>query len=369
MVINLQLMRNLPQLTILLFIVGCSAGSSIDRKGQNTSSRTPDQELEFIKAKAIGLEKNSSGHWEAAFLDSVAMIYVPKSSFTMGNNDNEGVLPEHKVNLSQYWISKTPVTLGQFRVFVEETGYVTEVLEEGHTGPWVYDFDDHGFIPKYSYYWDNAFKDVIAKFPEITIDDRHPVGSVSWNDAIAYTNWLSDKTGLQISLPTEAEWEYAARGNDGRIYPWGDETPDGTRANYADETFEKYFPGTEQALVHYGIDDGFAITSPVGSFPAGASPIGALDMAGNLTEWVYDAQYNLSPEEAVEVTNPIYTIKNGENMEKGGLWCGSAGRENQTPDEIEFGHNIRTDTRPADESESADDHMGFRIAISYTVRN
>lgn len=94
-----------------------------------------------------------------------------------------------------------------------------------------------------------------------------------------------------------------------------------------------------------------------------------MDMAGNLTEWVYDSEYNLNADEAKEVTNPIYTKKNGENMEKGGLWCGSAGRLNQIPDEIERGHNIRTDTRPADESDSADDHMGFRIAISYTSRN
>ena len=352
-----------------IFLISCMRSQPIDRNGRNISDRTMEEELEYVESLALSLSKNDSGYWEAAFADSIVMIYVPEGAFIMGNNDNDGALPEHKVNISHYWISQTPVTIGQFRVFVEETGYVTEVLDEGHTGPWVYDFDDHGFRPKYGYYWDNAFKDVIARFPEITIDDRHPVSSVSWNDAIAYTNWLSIKTGLPISLPTEAEWEYAARGDDQRIYPWGNETPDGTRANYADDTFEKYFPGTEQALVHYGIDDGFAITSPVGSFPAGASPVGALDMAGNLTEWVFDAAYNLTPEEAVEMTNPIYTIKNGENMEKGGLWCGSAGRENQTPDEIEFGHNVRTDTRPADESDSADDHMGFRIAISYTLRN
>ncbi len=350
-------------------LVSCKNTAQADGSSKNQSTRTQQEELEFIKNKALSFAKNSSEHWEAAFEYGIVLIYVPKGSFIMGNNKIEQALPEHKVNLSQYWFSKYPITIGQFRVFINETNYQTEVLNQGHSGPWVYDFEAHGFIPKYGYYWDNAFKDVIARFPEITINDKHPVGSVTWNDAIAYTNWLSQKTGLSISLPTEAEWEYAAKGNDGRIYPWGNQDPDGTRANYADETFDKYFPGTEQALVHHGINDGYAITSPVGSFPNGKSTIGAMDMAGNLTEWVYDSQYNLAETEAKEITNPIYIKKNGENMEKGGLWCGSAGRAGQTPDEIEFGHNIRTDTRPADESDSADDHMGFRVAISYTPRN
>jgi len=356
-------------LTLIFLLAACKNTSSVDRSSKNQSTRTQSEELEFVKNKALSFKKNMSGYWEATFQHGIVMIYVPKGSFTMGNNKIELALPEHKVNLSHYWFSKTPITIGQFRAFVNETNYETEVLKKGHSGPWIYDFKDHGFLPKYGYYWDNAFKDVIAKFPEITVNDQHPVGSVTWNDAIAFTNWLSKKTGLQISLPTEAEWEYAARGNDGRIYPWGNEEPDETRANYADETFNKYFPGTEQALVHHGINDGFAITSPVGSFPKGRSPIGAMDMAGNLTEWVYDSQYNLTRDQAIEATNPIYTKKNGENMEKGGLWCGSAGRVGQTPDEIEMGHNIRTDTRPADETDSADDHMGFRIAISYTPRN
>jgi len=357
-------------LCVLITVASCKEKSSkISGKERTQVSRTQEEELVFVKTRALSLEKNSSGFWEARFENGIVFIYVPKGSFTMGNNKNAGALPEHKVNLSQYWFSKYPITIGQFRAFVNETNYKTEVLKEGHSGPWVYDFKEQGFLPKYGYYWDNAFKDVIAKFPEITINDQHPVCSVTWNDAIVFTSWLSRKTGLLISLPTEAEWEYAARGNDGRIYPWGNEEPDGTRANYADETFDKYFPGTEQALVHHGIDDGFAITSPVGSFPKGKSPIGAMDMAGNLTEWVFDSQYNLTAAEAKEVTNPIYTEKNGESMEKGGLWCGSAGREGQTPDEIEYGHNVRTDTRPSDEIDSADDHMGFRIAISYTLRN
>ena len=127
-----------------------------------------------------------------------------------------------------------------------------------------------------------------------------------------------------------------------------------------------YFPGTEQSLVHHGVNDGYAITSPVGSFPEGQSPIGALDMAGNLTEWIYDSffEYTSSPK-----NNPISLQDNDIRMMKAGFWAGSAGRAGVIPDELVFGHNIRSDARQGDTPNSADDHLGFRIAISYTDRN
>ena len=180
----------------------------------------PD-ELRFVRSKVGVMVQNASGYYEATFKHGPTFVHIPAGSFTMGNDENKGALPEHRVNLSQYWISKTPVTIGQFRAFVDETGYKSEVLKGGHEGSWVYDFASSGFQPKPGYYWDNAFKDVTAKFPNVKVDDRHPVSSVSWNDAIAYTAWLSKKLSVPVSLPTEAEWEYAARGNDGRIYPWG----------------------------------------------------------------------------------------------------------------------------------------------------
>lgn len=295
------------------------------------------------------------------------MVYIPKASFTMGNNrlGTDMVVPEHTVNLSGYWVAKTPTTVGQFRKFVEETGYITEPEREGHAGPFVYNFSIQGFEPTVGFSWDTAYDHILKKYPEIQYDDTHPVSAISWNDAIAYTDWLSKKTGLPFTLPTDAEWEYAARGTDGRAYPWGNEEPDGTRANYADETFDKYFPGTGQSIVHKGVDDGYAITSPVGSFPNGASPFGLLDMAGNVTEWVYDSTYYFT---ADEITNPICTLDSGSKLMKAGFWAGSAGRIGVTPDEIIEGHNIRSDERQGDDQNSADDHLGFRIAISYTER-
>lgn len=342
----------------------------------NVSStlRTMEEELNFVGTIANSLTQNTNGYWEADFGNGIIMIYVPAGNFTQGNNalspdvvtESFPATPEHSVTLNHYWISKTPITTGQFRAFVNENNFTTSVEQPGHEGPFVYDFALNGFIPKFGYHWDNAFQDVTAMFPEITVNDQHPVSCVSWNDAIAYTSWLRNTTSLQFTLPTESEWEYAARGNDGRIYPWGNEEPNGTRANYADEMFDMYFPGTEQSLVHHGVNDGYAITSPVGSFPEGQSPIGALDMAGNLTEWVYDSffEYTSSPK-----NNPISLQDNDIRMMKAGFWAGSAGRAGVIPDELVFGHNIRSDARQGDNPNSADDHLGFRIAISYTDRN
>ncbi|MCG8577365.1 MAG: formylglycine-generating enzyme family protein [Flavobacteriales bacterium] len=329
--------------------------------------RTQEEELAFMETKANSLTLNEQGYWEADLGSGIVMIYVPQGTFTMGNNDLEASAPAHQVTLSHYWISKTPITKGQFRTFVSANNYVTDAEQPGHPGPFVLQMPKAKvFKPTPGFHWDNAYDHILEVYPEIEINDNHPVSCVSWNDAIAYTNWLQQEHGLMFTLPTEAEWEFAARGTDGRIYPWGNEEPDGTRANYADETMNRYFPNLGQAEVHFGVDDGYVLTSPVGSFPNGASPIGALDMAGNLTEWVYDSDYLYT--ETAKI-NPIGTQNNGQRQMKAGFWCGSAGRVGVKPNEIKRGHNIRSDARQGDDQNSSDDHLGFRIVISYVPRN
>lgn len=332
---------------------------------------TADKELERVGKVAVEVTENDLGYSEARFSQGPTMIFVPGGTFKIGNDElGEAVgahaAPAHDVTLSPYWISKYPVTIGNFRTFVEATGYVTNVELEGHPGSFVYNFDAKGFVETPGHRWDNAFHQVTERFPELTVDDSHPVANVSWYDCIAYGNWLTEQTTLPFTLPTEAEWEYAARGTDGRVYPWGNQDPDGTRANYADETFDKYFPGTGQSVVHRGVDDGYAITSPVGSFAAGRSPFGGLDMAGNLTEWVFDGFYDYTAGPKVD---PVQITSDGTRQQKAGFWAGSAGRFNVKPDEIRDGHNIRADARQGDDAASADDHLGCRIAISYTPRN
>lgn len=330
-----------------------------------------DEELARVQGVTSDVVQNDLGFWEARFSSGPTMIFIPGGTFKIGNDAlNESVngssAPAHDVTLSPYWISKYPVTIGDFRKFIDATGYVTNVELDGHPGPWVYEFRSRGFTTQQGHRWDNAFHQVTERFPELTVDDTHPVANVSWYDCIAYGNWLSETTGLPFTLPSEAEWEYAARGSDGRIYPWGNEDPDGTRANYADETFDRYFPRTGQSVVHRGVNDGFAITSPAGSFPAGRSPFGGLDMAGNLTEWIFDGDYDYT---ADPKTDPVQIESSGIRLQKAGFWAGSAGRFGVTPDEIKDGHNIRSDARQGDDAASADDHLGCRMAISYTPRH
>lgn len=366
---------------IIALILGCCKPSNSNKKSpisvENKEKMLHDSTFTSVETKANYLSKNEKGHWEAVFDNGIVMIYVPPGSFIMGNDlltdeavpemNSFGAAPQHKVKLNGYWIGKTPITYEQFEAFVNDTRYVTQVEKEGHAGPWVYELKIRAFEPKFGHNWKNAFQDnVIAKFPEITTNGQHPVVNVTWFDAIAFADWLSKKTGLPFTLPTEAEWEYAARGDDFRTYPWGNEIPDGTRANYADDTFNKYFSGTGEALVHFGANDGFAITSPVGSFPKGASPIGALDMVGNVRQWVYDSNYGYDKREK---DNPIHLEENNIKLMKGGLWSASAGRFISEPDEIAMGHNIRVDARQGFEPDSADDHSGFRMAISNTKKS
>ena len=107
-----------------------------------------------------------------------------------------------------------------------------------------------------------------------------PAIAASWEEATAFCKWLSRKEGIEYRLPTETEWERAARGADGRIYPWGNEAPDAGRTyrcNYA----------PEKAREAWKLD-GFGLISLVGALPAGASPVGCHDMAGNVWEWCFD---------------------------------------------------------------------------------
>ncbi len=171
--------------------------------------------------------------------DGAEMVLVPAGEFLMGTDNSGDQSPRHRVYLDAYYIDKVPVTNALYERFMRATSR-----------------HDPG-------YWSNT------NFNGLT----QPVVGVSWHDADAYCKWAGKR------LPTEAEWEKAARGADGRKYPWGDQW-DPSRANSDESKLGK--------------------TTPVGSYPGGASPYGALDMAGNVWQWVadwYDASYyRRSPE-------------------------------------------------------------------------
>jgi serine/threonine-protein kinase len=240
--------------------------------------------------------------------DGMPQVFVPAGEFRMGSTSADPLaygdeMPRHLVLLGAYWIDQTEVTNARFALFVAATGYQTMAERTGQgevfstaTGGWQ-------TVPGAD--WRHPFG------PETSVarpDD--PVGQVSWSDAGAYCAWAGRR------LPTEAEWEKAARGEDGRRYPWGNRPPAGHWLNFADHSLEV-------AWADQNADDGYAFFSPAGAYPAGASPYGALDMAGNAWEWVADfADNNFYARSPYE--DPRGPETGTEHVLRGGSWWARA---------------------------------------------
>jgi formylglycine-generating enzyme required for sulfatase activity len=269
--------------------------------------------------------------------DGIAMMYIPSGTFQMGSDDGdvndalqlcdeyrdectsswlEDEQPVHNVTLDGFWIDQTEVTNAQYAAFLNELGNRTE---GGAT--WL-DIEDEGCLIEQR---GGEFQ------PESGYAD-HPVIEVSWYGAAAYCEWAGAR------LPTEAEWEYAARGERGYVYPWGDEF-ECSRGNFDDEAvMDSYvIPGGEEC-------DGYERTAPAGSFRDGASWCGALDMAGNVWEWVAD-WYGDYPAEAQ--TNPTGIGTGDARVLRGGSWyhdpyyVRSANRYGKTPGWTDDGAGFR----------------------------
>ena len=216
-------------------------------------------------------------------MDGMVQVYVPAGEFKMGSSKVEDPetleeeLPQHSVYLDAYWIDQTEVTNAQYAMCVADAEACTRPI-------------DNISLTRSSYY-DN---DLYANYPVIL---------VSWSQASAYCAWAGRR------LPTEAEWEKAARGPDGRIYPWGN-TFDGTLANYCDINCNNSWKDDRY-------DDGYADTSPVGDYPPGASVYGALDMVGNIYEWVADWY---EPYNRINLVNPTGPATGQEHIIRGGAW-------------------------------------------------
>jgi len=196
------------------------------------------------------------------------LVFVPAGAFKMGDNFGDGLpreRPVHTVELDAFYIGKFETTNGQWKKFRDDPGYGdVKFWPEGRVVPkdqipyWTQPTNHGGATPN---------------------SDDFPVLGVNWDSAVAYCNWVSAKTGKKYHLPSEAEWEKAARGTDQRRYPWGNEI-DHTYANYVGSS---------------SFDTGMK----VGTFNKGASPYGAYDMAGNVMEWCADwysrDYYSVSP--------------------------------------------------------------------------
>ena len=194
-------------------------------------------------------------------------MYVPAGTFRMGDNFGDGMpreRPVHIVDLDAFYIGKLEMSNGEWKRFREDPGYDDpRFWPDGHVVP-------KNQVP----YWNQA-NNHGGGTPD---SDSYPLLGVNWDSATAYAKWLSEKTGKTYRLPTEAEWEKAARGTDQRRYPWGSEI-DRSYANYVGS--QAYDTGRP-----VGFFDG----SLRGTFQTknNASPYGALDMAGNVMEWCLD---------------------------------------------------------------------------------
>ena len=200
--------------------------------------------------------------------DKMKMVFVPAGTFMMGNDENQSTrfgdeTPQHKVTLSDYWIDMFPIT---------NSHYAQCVAANACDPP-----REEGSFRRENYYSNQEFQ-------------YYPVIFIDWNDAVRYCQWAG------VRLPTEAEWEYAARGPQGHTYPWGNTPP-------------------TTALANHNYYQEFKDTTPVNQYPDGKSWVGAYDMAGNVWEFTHDRYAEYAEDEAL---NPVDLRRGGDKVSKGG---------------------------------------------------
>jgi formylglycine-generating enzyme required for sulfatase activity len=311
--LEVLLLRRLILLLTLLFLavlLGQSCGRETPDPGP-TPLPIPSTDAGLPAVTAT--QTPAAGETRIRPSDGMALVFVPGGSFEMGSSDAEmadvlaecpycnqdwfrGEQPAHRVSLAAYWIDQTEVSNEQYLGCFE-----AGTCERPHC-------------------WDDTHFNGLSQ----------PVVCVDWFQAQAYCEWTGGR------LPTEAEWEYAARGSQGRIYPWGDFF-DGTRLNFCDLYCDQEWKASEY-------DDGYPWTAPVGNYSEGASWCGALDMAGNVLEWVndwFDEDYYAD----TPVDNPLGPAAGEGRGLRGGAWvydrwgarCASRERADPTYQNVDTG--------------------------------
>ena len=271
------------------------------------------------------------------------LVVIPTGSFLMGSPANEdghraSEEPQREVKIDAgFALGRDAVTVAEFRAFVDDASYATDA-EKIETSS-VYEEESGRIIDRHGITWCDDYLGNKA-------GDNFPVIHISWNDATAYAQWLSSRTGKNYRLPSEAEFEYALRAGSATRYPWGDGNParvyanvtgDGERSPHLKRSWAKAFS-------HY--DDHYWGPSPVGSFPA--NKFGLRDIDGNVSEWVADCwhdNYTRAPADSRAWINPGCA----SHIVRGGSW-GSA------PEQVRSAFRIAapSDTRSA--------RVGVRVA-------
>lgn len=260
------------------------------------------------------------------------MIVIPSGSFDMGSPDSENGRsddegPVHRVNVAAFALGKTEITRGQFATFVKNTRYNTGgkcwTLVEGKVKERDGDWRSLGY-------------------PQ---NNNSPVGCINWHDAKAYAIWLSRLTGKKYRLPTEAEWEYAARGNTQTSRYWGENPDDACiYANAADKVAQAKIQGASSWSVHNCVD-GFDYAAPVGSFKVNA--FGLNDMLGNVWEWTEDSYHDNYKDAPAD--GSAWQGDDTKRILRGGSW-------NNAP------RNVRSAIRNSYQPDLRYSFFGFRLA-------
>lgn len=259
--------------------------------------------LDFEALKSLA---PSRLEWEGSTpkdpVTGIRFSWIPGGKFQMGHDgDPRESSPAHWVRLSSFWLGETPVTNRQYARFLEDTGR-----------------------PKPEFSEDPRF-----------VDPDQPAVGVTFDDAVAFCEWLGAASGLKVMLPSEAQWEYAARGTDGREYPWGSYPPDPSRACYAEDAMS-------------------GRPAKVGSFPPGKGPYGTLDQAGNVWEWCADTWDPMAYLKRANLALLDPVVRDGQpgvQLVRGGSWF--------FPEE-----DLNATVRGKNEASTSADDLGFRVALS-----
>jgi len=246
-------------------LVAC-ARQVLEKLSADDSRSVSSAALAALKPPLITPPSNPD-RWRISTPFVMEFSRIPAGEFLMGSAETDkeafgNEKPQHRLFLPEYYMAKTPVTVAQFEVFVKDSGYKTsaEIGTGGWKGGWIW--DGKQWVQNQEAYW----RKPLGKESDISKKAQHPVTQVSYYDGVAFCEWLSQQTGQRIRLPSEAEWEKAARGSEGRLYAWGNQAIDNTRCNYNGAV------GDTTAVGQY---------SPLGDTPL----TGLQDMTGNVWEW------------------------------------------------------------------------------------
>jgi formylglycine-generating enzyme required for sulfatase activity len=284
------------------------------------------------------------------------MVVIPAGSFLMGSPsseqgryEHEG--PQHRVTIAnQFALGKTEVTVGEFKRFVNATGYTTDAERDVQIPTVVvgdktyFEENENGcFTHKGGLGWHDGAD---WRNPDFTQADSHPVVCISWNDAKAYSTWLSEYTGQSYRLPSEAEWEYVARDGNVSAYPWGRTAGGGcVYANGGDEALRKAW-NIKNDVEMMECDDGFVFTASVAHYAANA--FGLHDMIGNAWEWTEDcgnSSYSGAPTDGSAWTRGDCSSR----VLRGGSWSS-------------YPRNLRAANRGGSPPSNRNGSGGFRLA-------